>query len=217
MSVISKARSPQTRPASRLFARLASPGLSWTRLCFFAADPRRPSEGDAALPVQEAGVEELLALRRACPPSRPLEELRGRFARGERCWVARALGTGPGDGEAVGTCWITGSPARIPEAGLDVRPRAHEAYLHDAYTRPEWRQAGVFGCLVRVPLRRLADEGVRCVHFCLRGDDAEALSEAARWAEPTGTLWVARRGRARCRLPQDRSALFPVLVAREEP
>jgi hypothetical protein len=217
MSVILKAQSSRTRPASRLFARLASPDLSWTRLCFFAADPRRPAEAEADLPVREARVAELLALRCACHPAQPLEELRGRFARGERCWVVRALGTGPGEGEAVGTCWTTAAPARIPEAGLDVWPRAHEAYLHDAYTRPEWPRAGAFGCLLRVSLHRLAEEGVRCVHFCLRGDDTEALSEVARWAQPTGTLWVARRGRARCRLPEDRSALFPVLVARENP
>ncbi|HEX6740062.1 MAG TPA: hypothetical protein VF310_17410 [Vicinamibacteria bacterium] len=216
MSVALKAPSPRTRSAGSLLARLAAPGVSWERLSFFAADPRPPRQGGGDLPVREAGEEELLALRAASHPARPLEELRERFRRGERCWVAQALG-GPGEGERVGSCWATRSGARIAEAGLDVLLRPHEAFFYDAYVRPEWRDAGAFGSLLRASLMRLAAEEVRCVHFCLRSDDVDALSQAARWADATGTLWLARRGGARCRLPEDRSALFPVLVARREP
>jgi hypothetical protein len=218
VSVTLRARSTRTRPAGRLFARLASPAVSWARLCFFAADPRRPRPAGGDLAVREARVEELLALRAACHPAHPLEELRERFARGERCWVALALGAGTDAAEQpVATCWVTRSGTGIREAGLDVLLRAGEAYLYDVYTRPEWRGAGAFGCLLRAAFEGLAAEEVRCVHFHLHGDDVEAMSEAARWADATGTLWVARRGTARCRLPEDRSALFPVLVARGRP
>jgi hypothetical protein len=195
-----------------LLARLASPAPTWGRMCFFACDVAQAGSVPVVPGISGrlATPGEICRVREGCDPARSPEELRARFARGEQCWVADACGG------IVAAAWVARS-GRVAELGLDLRLRPDEAYLYDAYARPEWRGTGAFRTLRGALLQWLVGDGVRRLHFCVRGDDREALRRAGGWAHATGAVWHVRRGHARCRLLDPWSPSFPTLVGGERP
>ena len=195
----------ETRMAHGLLARLAAPAPAWGRQCFFACEvaPSAGDPGPAGIVGRLARPAEVARVREGCDPARAVEDLRARFARGEQAWVAEAGGV------IVAAAWVTRDGARVAALDLDLRLRPDEAFLYDAYARPEWRATGAVRSLRGALLQGLAGDGVRRLHFCLRGDDRAGLRKAERWAKATGAVWYVRRGRSRCRLSEPCHRVVP--------
>jgi GNAT superfamily N-acetyltransferase len=199
----------EARATHGLLARLAAPAPAWGRMCFFACEvvPSAAADpGPAGIVGRLATPAEVARVREGGDPALAVEDLRARFARGEQAWVAEAAGA------IVAAAWVTRGRARVAALDLDLRLRPDEAFLYDAYARPEWRATGAARSLRGALLQRLAGDGVRRLHFCLRGDDRAGLRKAERWAQATGAVWYVRRGRSRCRLTEPCRPSFPVLV-----
>lgn len=128
-----------------------------------------------------ADIEGLAALTGLAP-----DEVSGRLAAGNRCYVAR-LG-----GEAVGYGWVADGGAAIGELDLAFRLEAVDRYLWDFVTLPAWRGRGLYPHLLQAILR--AEDGARLWIINAPENAASARGIAKAGFAEVGSLAFTRGG-----------------------
>lgn len=147
-----------------------------------AAHPRRDIEIEQAT---KAMADQLLMDR--ADRERVAAEIQQRFARGDRCVVARDRG-----GRVVHTRWLATGPTHIPELGRYVVPVDGQWYMYDGYTRADARGQGVDGA-VRAAVFRLAQAaGAHEVISYVLGSNRPGLKAAEKWQRPLGQIRFVR-------------------------
>lgn len=146
--------------------------------------------------IGHEGQEEIVAFR----PELPLTEINGRFAREERCFVARH------EGEIVCAYWIHRSTVSFPEVGYKLAVPADAVYVFDAFTSPRMRGQRIAPALSRELKNRLAAEGFERWMLYVRGGNRSGLNNARRGGAREVTRVAAFRFRTR---PPVRVGYFP--------
>ena len=178
------------RLAGLALHRFLRPLVDWGSVTFFArrlADLDVAAVAPSGVQVREASLAELATVASGADPSQTAEDLRERFERGDRCFVA----VGP-DGAVAHARWVTTRRSHIPELGLDVVLRPGEAYFYNGYTRPNMRGRDVDGRVRSLIFQTLRDQGYESAWSYVRGDNAAGMRAAGRWQAPVVTLWYLR-------------------------
>ena len=105
-------------------------------------DPLSPPPHDASLDGRREDDAALLANLQ----SRPVDDIRRRFAEGHRAYVARL------DGEPAAFGWVATATATIGELGASITLPARQRYLWNFVTLPRFRGRGIYPRLLRTIL-----------------------------------------------------------------
>jgi GNAT superfamily N-acetyltransferase len=97
-----------------------------------------------------------------------------RFARGDRCFVARH------EGRIVNARWIAQHVARVEYLDLDLPLEPEEVYVYDAWTHPEARRLGIASDAAGHIYAALASEGVRTALAAVWTENLAGLRHAER-------------------------------------
>lgn len=152
------------------------------------AEPITPVEAKLPLTMTWLTTAETAEYLQFRPTTDPIR-LTARFARHERCLVARTTAA-----RIVGTMWVATEVAWIEYLGRELALAADEAYLFDAFTDPAMRGQAIAPALSAELLRRLRKEGCRRALRCTLPENAAALRAHAK----AGFQIVARMGRVQC-------------------
>jgi hypothetical protein len=190
------------RVAIILLRLILSPIVEFGRLVFFVRDldgewstPRAPD----GLQLRLASPSDACRLISGGRPDLALTE--ERFRRGDRCVVAVAP-----DGSLPHSRWITEIATPIPELKMHIRPRPHEAYFYDGYTRPAARGLGIDAVARCFIFDMLRAEKVNRVYSYVRGDNGPGLRAASRRQRDIGEIWYVRiRGFRACMIERRRN------------
>lgn len=97
--------------------------------------------------------------------------IRGRFARGDRVWLAIE------SGHLLGYCWFTSEHYLDEASGLEFSVRADETWLYDAMVAKWARGRGIYPRLLASAVNQLARDGktrVRILVDCLNRNSVRA-------------------------------------------
>jgi hypothetical protein len=114
------------------------------------------------------------------------DEVIGRLAAGNRCYIVRL------DGEAVGYGWVADAGAAIGELDLAFRLEAGDRYLWDFATRAAWRGRGLYPRLLQAILRAEGEGRFWIINAPENVASARGIAKAG-FAE-VGSLAFARGG-----------------------
>jgi SAM-dependent methyltransferase/ribosomal protein S18 acetylase RimI-like enzyme len=184
--MLPRPRAGRGRLAYRLARRLVRTFVRWGSVTFFARhldDGLPAAAAPAGFEVREASEQDLGWLALGANPAQHARQLRSRFRRGDRCFVA----VDP-QGRAAHVRWVTTRRAFIPELDLDVVLRPDEVYFYDGYTRPDARGQGIDGLVRRTIFRAFRDQGARTVWSYVRSDNAVGQRAAERWQSASGSV-----------------------------
>jgi len=167
----------------RAFGKTVYRRVEWLEL---RLDAERPAI-DARIPVEgvflgEGCLEEIAAFR----PDLGRAVVRGRFARGDRCFGSRH------DGRLVSVTWISTRIARIDYLGLAVRLPPRTAYDYDRWTAPALRGLRIAPAAVSQLSLALAAEGFEILTAVVLRENGAGLANVQRIGfRPVATIgWV---------------------------
>lgn len=197
--------------SSRILHKLAAPVAEWGSITFFERVLASDSvlRGHAEFTVREVAPAEAGLLEAGRDPSQSCDEALCRFRRGDRAFAAMDA-----HGSCVHTRWVTTLPTVIPEIDRAIVPGPGQAYVYNAYTRPDSRGRGIDGLVRNLIFSTLRSEGFTAVYSYVRSDNPAGRRAASRWQRPVGHVRYIRIAHGSPFVFRARQSTFPPLAKR---
>ncbi len=136
----------------------------------------------------ELPVDELDAYLELCPDA-DREEIRRRFAAGQRCFVARRAG------RLIHVTWAAAGRARIDYLDRELKLAPGDVYIFGSFSAPEARRGGISRAVVEAVAARLRAEGNRRMLCIVMPENQAAMEAIPKWNQvPVGYLRTIRLG-----------------------
>lgn len=121
----------------------------YNRVIILELGERKRFRRSRSVRVRQATEEDLEALA-SLPGRQRMPDVKGRWARGDRCCLAEV------NGVPVGATWITFGKYPMKELDCCYDPGEDGIFLYDAYTVPAWRLKGIHVDVLEYLLDRYA-------------------------------------------------------------